>query len=98
MSSDQPVKGVVQGTIENIVFQRQVELAPHSTQQITFDTKTTPALHIEHPRLWWPNGYGEPESVSVASAFKADGNDFRRRRMWTSASARLPIRFRARTH
>ncbi len=25
---------------------------------MTFDVKNTPALHIEHPRLWWPNGYG----------------------------------------
>jgi hypothetical protein len=56
--SDQPVAGEVRGTIENIVFTRQVTLAPHATQQITFDASNTPALHIQHPRLWWPNGYG----------------------------------------
>ena len=56
--SDQPVSGVARGTIENIVFSRAVTLAPHSTQQVTFDAKNTPALHIAHPRLWWPNGYG----------------------------------------
>ena len=56
--SDQPVAGVVRGTIENIVFERQITLAPNSSQQVTFDAKNTPALHLEHPRLWWPNGYG----------------------------------------
>jgi hypothetical protein len=57
--SDQPQKGIVRGTIENIQFSRTAELAPHSTQPITFDAKNTPGLHLEHPRLWWPNGYGE---------------------------------------
>ena len=68
---DKPVTGVLQGTIENIVFKRSVTLAPHSTQQITFDAKNTPALHIEHPRLWWPNGYGEPNLYRLHLAFKA---------------------------
>ncbi|MGC9222457.1 MAG: glycosyl hydrolase 2 galactose-binding domain-containing protein [Terracidiphilus sp.] len=68
--SDQTQTGVVQGTIENIVFERPVELAPHSTQQIDFDSKTTPALHIEHPRLWWPNGYGAQEMYRLHLAFR----------------------------
>ncbi len=56
--SDRPVEGEVRGTIGSIVFERQVTLAPNSSQQVTFDAKNTPALHMEHPRLWWPNGYG----------------------------------------
>jgi len=56
--SDQPVEGEVRGTIGSIVFERQVTLAPNSSQQVTFDAKNTPVLHIDHPRLWWPNGYG----------------------------------------
>jgi hypothetical protein len=67
--SDRPVTGLLQGTIENIVFDRQVTLAPHSTQQITFDSKSTPALHIDHPRLWWPNGYGAQEMYHLHLAF-----------------------------
>ena len=56
--SEKPVEGVVRGTIENITFERQVELPPNSTQQISFTAQNTPALHVDHPRLWWPNGYG----------------------------------------
>jgi hypothetical protein len=67
--SDQPVTGLLEGTIESIAFERQVELAPHSTQQIVFDTKTTPALHIDHPRLWWPNGYGAQAMYRLHLAF-----------------------------
>jgi len=72
--SDKPVQGVVRGTIESISFERQMELAAHSTQQITFDAKNTPALHMEHPRLWWPNGYGEPNLYHLHLEFKT-GSD-----------------------
>ncbi len=68
--SDHPVNGVLEGTIENIVFAHQVELAPHSTQQIKFDSKSSPALHIDRPRLWWPNGYGEQQMYRLHLAFK----------------------------
>ncbi len=68
--TDAPQTGVVQGTIENITFERQVSLAPHSTQTIVFDAKNTPALHIDHPRLWWPNGYGAQEMYRLHLAFK----------------------------
>jgi len=68
--SDQPVDGVVRGAIGNIVFERQVTLAPHSSQQITFDAKNTPALHIDHPCLWWPNGYGAQEMYKLRLEFR----------------------------
>ena len=47
--SDQPQKGVLQGTIENINFEQPVELDPHSIKTVSFDAKTTSALHMEHP-------------------------------------------------
>ena len=68
--SDRPEKGVVQGTIEDIAFDKQVELAPHSKQLVSFDSKSTPALHIEHPRLWWPNGYGAQNMYKLHLSFK----------------------------
>ncbi|HUX28191.1 MAG TPA: glycoside hydrolase family 2 TIM barrel-domain containing protein [Terracidiphilus sp.] len=68
--SDKTQKGVVQGTIESISFKKEVELAPHSTQTVRFDAKSTPALHMEHPRLWWPNGYGSPNMYKLRLSFK----------------------------
>jgi hypothetical protein len=70
--SDQPQKGVLQGTIENFHFEQPVELEPHSTKNVTFDAKSTPALHMEHPRLWWPNGYGAPELYNLHLAFNQE--------------------------
>jgi hypothetical protein len=70
--TDHPQKGVLKGTIENIPLEQPVELAPHSTQKVAFDPKTTPALHIENPRLWWPNGYGPQNLYKLHLSFDQD--------------------------
>lgn len=67
--TDQPQKGVLQGTIENIHFEQPVELDPHSSKTVSFDPKTTPALHMDRPRLWWPNGYGDPNLYMLRLSF-----------------------------
>jgi hypothetical protein len=72
--SDKPVKGVLKGSIEEIAFERPVELAPHSKQIVDFDQKNTPALHVEHPRLWWPNGYGAQDLYKLHLSFEMEGN------------------------
>ncbi len=72
--SDKPEKGVLEGAIENITFQQPVELAPHSSKLVSFDSKNTPALHIEKPRLWWPNGFGPQNLYELHLTFKL-GND-----------------------
>ncbi len=67
--TDQPQKGVLNGSIENITFQQPVEIAPHSSKLVSFDSKTTPALHVNQPRLWWPNGYGPQNLYKLHLSF-----------------------------
>jgi len=67
--TDKPVSGFLEGTIESIAFSKPVTLAPHSTQLISFDSKTTPLLHVAHPRLWWPNGYGPQNLYKLHLSF-----------------------------
>ena len=71
--TDQPVKGILHGAIENIAFEKAVELAPHSKETVSFDAKTTPTLHMVNPRLWWPNGYGEPNLYTLHLSFSVVG-------------------------
>jgi hypothetical protein len=71
--TDQPQKGVLKGTIENIAFEQPVEIAAHSSQKVTFDAKSTPSLHIDHPRLWWPNGYGPQNLYPLHLSFEQEG-------------------------
>ena len=55
-----PQSGTVKGTIGAIAFQQEVSLAPNATKTVTFSPETHPGLSIASPRLWWPNGYGDP--------------------------------------
>jgi beta-galactosidase/beta-glucuronidase len=64
-----PVTGTLSGTIESIHFEKKVTLAAHSTQTVHLDAKSTPALHMLHPRLWWPNGYGEANLYNLHLGF-----------------------------
>lgn len=78
--TDQPQKGILKGVIENISFQQAVEIPAHHTQKVLFDPQTTPALHVEHPRLWWPNGYGAQDLYKLHLSFMqnkqpSDGQD-----------------------
>ncbi len=70
--TDQPVTGELTGTIGSVAFGKPVTLAPHSTQMLSFDSKTTPSLHFDHPLLWWPNGYGPQNLYQLHLSFKAD--------------------------
>jgi hypothetical protein len=70
--SDEPVLGVVRGTIGNIRFERQLRLAARSMQQISFNAQNTPALHMANPRLWWPNGYGPQDLYHLHLNFEID--------------------------
>ncbi|WP_174240679.1 sugar-binding domain-containing protein [Granulicella sp. S156] len=68
--TDQPQKGVLKGSIGNILFETEVELAPHSSQLVSFDPKSMLALHIDHPKLWWPNGYGPQNLYKLHLSFE----------------------------
>jgi hypothetical protein len=94
--SDKPVKGARRHHRKHRFERQVVELAPHSTQQVTFDAKNTPALHMEHPRLWWPNGYGAQNLYTCILSSRL-ARPSPTRRMWTSACARSPTAFPAPT-
>jgi hypothetical protein len=70
--SDVPQKGVLKGTLGDVSFQQSVEVAPHSSQTVSFDPKTTAALHVVNPRLWWPNGYGPQNMQQLHLGFEVD--------------------------
>jgi Exo-beta-D-glucosaminidase Ig-fold domain/Concanavalin A-like lectin/glucanases superfamily/Glycosyl hydrolases family 2/Glycosyl hydrolases family 2, sugar binding domain len=42
----------------SIAARKTLTVAPGITA-VTLDAREFPQLHLLHPRLWWPNGYGE---------------------------------------
>ncbi len=71
--TDQTQKGVLKGRFGDVSFEKEVELGPHSTQPILLDSKNTPALHVDHPKLWWPNGYGPQNLYTLHLSFEVGG-------------------------
>jgi mannosylglycoprotein endo-beta-mannosidase len=60
--SAKPVKGTLVGTISGqsapIRFSKDVEIEANGSLDVSLDKQTVAALHVEKPKLWWPNGYG----------------------------------------
>ena len=74
-TSEKPQTGMLEGSFGDVEFSQKVTLAPHSTQIIAFDPKTTPVLHVTNPRLWWPNGYGPQNLYTLHLQFVQRGKD-----------------------
>lgn len=56
--SDAPQDAIVRGEAAGIALRREVHLAPHAAQTLTFDPASDPALRLAHPKVWWPIGWG----------------------------------------
>ncbi|WP_460473874.1 glycoside hydrolase family 2 protein [Emticicia fontis] len=55
----------VKGIIEDISFKKSFTLAPHEHREVKFTPADTKELLIKNPRLWWPNGLGNPEMYTL---------------------------------
>ena len=49
-----------------IAVQREVELAPRETKEVTFTPGEFPSLVMKEPKLWWPFNKGEPHLYDLA--------------------------------
>jgi Exo-beta-D-glucosaminidase Ig-fold domain/Glycosyl hydrolases family 2/Glycosyl hydrolases family 2, sugar binding domain/Glycosyl hydrolases family 2, TIM barrel domain len=67
--TDVPQKGGLRASFGDVSVEKEVEIAPHSTQTVTFDSKTFTALHMLSPKLWWPNGYGPQNMYDLRLSF-----------------------------
>jgi exo-1,4-beta-D-glucosaminidase len=63
----------INGTAAGVPVQQTVHLAPGQTQVVSFSPKTTPALALDHPRIWWPVGMGEHPLYQLEMAAAVDG-------------------------
>ena len=72
-AGDIPVKGILQGVIEDIEFSREVTLDPGETKTITFSPDQFPQLKINNPRLWWPHTVGPQNLYDLTLTFDTGG-------------------------
>jgi len=67
------VRGVLKGSIGEVVFQQEVELKPHETRDIAFLPNHFSQLNIRNPRLWWPWQMGPQNLYNLKMQFVTGG-------------------------
>lgn len=64
---EQDLDAELQGTIMpgNIRFSKKIRINHGSTEDVKLTTRDFEELIINNPKLWWPNGYGEPNMYDL---------------------------------
>lgn len=71
--SDQPVRGTLSASFEGVSIHKEVTV-PTGETTVSLSPRDFPGLHLDQPRLWWPNGYGKPELYHLATTFTTEGS------------------------
>lgn len=71
--SARSVKGILQGKFGTAGFEQRVTLAASETKTIVLDPSNHSSLKLQHPALWWPNGYGKQNLYKVSLSFVTTG-------------------------
>ena len=72
-ASASPATGMLSIAFEGVQLHKQITVPPGGiTVQVA--PSEFPALHLDHPRLWWPNGYGSPELYHLTTTFTTESS------------------------
>ena len=74
-ASSSPKEVVVAGVIQpgNISFSKDIRVEGGTTAKLFIDKEEIKQLVIDNPKLWWPNGYGEPNLYTCQLTCSVDG-------------------------
>lgn len=70
--ADHPVRAVVTAAFDGVSVSKIVTLAP-GAGSVVLSPAEFPQLSVAHPKLWWPNGYGEPALHDLKLSVTVDG-------------------------
>jgi beta-mannosidase len=66
------LEGEISGQDKTIVFRMPIQVDGNGKLDLVLSSQTTPELHFDHPLLWWPNGYGEPNLYKLTLRFMSE--------------------------
>ncbi len=66
--SNTAVSGMLEASFDDVRVRKQVTVAPGQSS-VKLASSEFPQLTVQHPRLWWPNGYGKPELYTLQLKF-----------------------------
>jgi hypothetical protein len=62
----------LEATFEGVSLHKQLRLPPGQSE-IRLGPQEFPQLNVSRPRLWWPNGYGEPALYALSLSVREGG-------------------------
>ncbi|MCK5816054.1 MAG: hypothetical protein KAH07_08930 [Flavobacteriaceae bacterium] len=71
--TNQPITGILKGTIESVTFEQKITLDANSNKLVEFSSADFSQLNFQNPRLWWPIHLGDPELYFLDLEFTIDG-------------------------
>jgi exo-1,4-beta-D-glucosaminidase len=71
--TDQPIQGVLRGSLGAVKFEQRVVLAPGESKDVNFEAADYPQLIMRHPELWWPTQMGSPHLYPLRLQFEVGG-------------------------
>ena len=63
---------VVTAAFEGVKVTKAADV-PSGDSTLSLTPDAYPALHLNHPRLWWPNGYGDPNLYHLHLSLSSSG-------------------------
>lgn len=70
--SNLPQQIEVKATIGNVFVAQKVSLQSNETKEVVFDHRSFSKLHFISPKIWWPNGYGNPSLYKLQLTVSTD--------------------------
>lgn len=71
--SEKPLEGTVTVAFDDVKVSKKVALGPSETKTVAFAPAEFAALRVKNPKLWWPNGLGEPALHDMKISLEAGG-------------------------
>ena len=71
--SEKPLEGTVTVAFDDVKVSKKVALGPSETKTVAFAPAEFAALKVKNPKLWWPNGLGEPALHDMKITLDAAG-------------------------
>ncbi len=68
-ASAAPVEGDLTAAFDEVTVTQHLHLAPGETV-VRLEPADFPQLKVQNPRLWWPNGYGDPNLHTLTVIFR----------------------------
>ena len=62
-----PTAATISARFDDVEVRKVVTLQP-GVSELALDSREFPQLHLPHPRLWWPNGYGPANLYALTLA------------------------------